>query len=168
MLGPRALLVLALSAGAHGAALAPRPHADLFRPRSARGAVCTVRACADGSEECADAGRWLQGNSGTLELGLLPFPLKEGLLPGETKQVLPPAHCILSAPVLSTCRGAQVHLYEARFLALFERATSRHHGCLGQLLIVPQASDSASCAGDAPLARIGPRLGPPAPLTLMP
>lgn len=48
-----------------------------------------------------------------LQLGLLPFPLEEALLPGETKQV---------------------HLYEARFIQLFADAAAQHDSCIGQLL----------------------------------
>ena len=48
-----------------------------------------------------------------LRLGLLPFPLDECLLPGETKQV---------------------HLFEARFIQLFADAASQHSSCIGQLL----------------------------------
>jgi len=57
-----------------------------------------------------------------LELGLLPFGIDEALLPGETKQV---------------------HLYEARFIQLFEHALERHDSCLGALLITPRGSVAA-------------------------
>ena len=42
----------------------------------------------------------------------MPFPLDDLLLPGEQKSL---------------------HLYEARFLALFEEAIKSHGGCIGQL-----------------------------------
>ena len=58
----------------------------------------------------------------TDELNLLPFGLEELLLPGETKQV---------------------HLYEARFLALFEEAEASHDSCVGQLLITPNGNVAA-------------------------
>jgi len=48
-----------------------------------------------------------------LQLGLLPFPVDEALLPGETKQV---------------------HLYEARFIQLFSDAAEKHGSCIGMLL----------------------------------
>ena len=50
---------------------------------------------------------------GPLQLGLLPFPLEEALLPGESKQV---------------------HLFEARFIQLFADAADTHCSCIGQLL----------------------------------
>ena len=56
------------------------------------------------------------------EMCLLPFGLEEALLPGETKQV---------------------HLYEARFLQLFEEAESKHASCVGQLLITPSGNVAA-------------------------
>ena len=52
---------------------------------------------------------------GTEPLPLLPFGIHELLLPGETKQL---------------------HLFEARFLTLFDRA-AQGHGCLSQLLLTP-------------------------------
>ena len=57
---------------------------------------------------------WLEGG-GTEPLPLLPFGIHELLLPGETKQL---------------------HLFEARFLTLFDRA-AQGHGCLSQLLLTP-------------------------------
>ena len=47
------------------------------------------------------------------ELCLLPFPMADGLLPGES---------------------LQIHLREAHQLGLFEVCARRHHGCVGQLL----------------------------------
>ncbi|EKX30877.1 hypothetical protein GUITHDRAFT_50701, partial [Guillardia theta CCMP2712] len=41
-------------------------------------------------------------------LGCMPFPIEDMILPGETKKL---------------------HLYEARFLALFEEALKLHGGC---------------------------------------
>lgn len=55
------------------------------------------------------------------EVGLLPFSLTEALLPGETKQV---------------------HLFEARFLSLFE-AAAKNHNMLGQLLVTPGGNVAA-------------------------
>ena len=57
---------------------------------------------------------WLEAG-GTEPLPLLPFGIHELLLPGETKQL---------------------HLFEARFLTLFDRA-AQGHGCLSQLLLTP-------------------------------
>lgn len=57
---------------------------------------------------------WVE--AGKDELNLLPFGLQELLLPGETKQV---------------------HLYEARFLALFEEAEKTDKGCVAMMLITP-------------------------------
>lgn len=51
-------------------------------------------------------------DSGEGQLGCMPFPLDDLLLPGEQKKM---------------------HLYEARFLALFEDAIKKHGGCIGQL-----------------------------------
>eukprot|EP00802_Teleaulax_amphioxeia_P024113 Tamp_24773.p1 GENE.Tamp_24773~~Tamp_24773.p1 ORF type:complete len:318 (+),score=75.98 Tamp_24773:124-954(+) len=51
-------------------------------------------------------------DSGEGLLGCMPFPLDDLLLPGEQKSL---------------------HLYEARFLALFEEAIKSHGGCIGQL-----------------------------------
>ena len=58
---------------------------------------------------------------GAWELGLLPFSLTEALLPGETKQV---------------------HLFEARFLSLFE-SSAKNHNMLGQLLVTPGGNVAA-------------------------
>ena len=57
--------------------------------------------------------------SSSYSLGLLPFPLEEGLLPGETKQV---------------------HLFEARFIQLFAEATEKHDGCVGAMLFSPNGN----------------------------
>lgn len=73
------------------------------------------------SAAALSARAWL-GGSARLELGLLPFPLEQALLPGETKQV---------------------HLYEARFIQLFEDCTLSHSDCLGALLITPGGGISA-------------------------
>lgn len=59
------------------------------------------------------------------DLNLLPFSLDDLLLPGETKQV---------------------HLYEARFLELFTQAEKSDHGCVGQLLILPNGGVVANTA----------------------
>ena len=64
------------------------------------------------------AAEWLAAGS-PLELGFLPFPLDQALLPGETRQV---------------------HLYEARFITLFSEAASKHHDCLGAVLFTPQGN----------------------------
>lgn len=64
------------------------------------------------------AAEWLASGS-PLELGFLPFPLDQALLPGETRQV---------------------HLYEARFITLFSEAASKHHDCLGAVLFTPQGN----------------------------
>jgi len=67
-------------------------------------------------------GAWLaRAPNQIMELGLLPFPIEEALLPGETKQV---------------------HLYEARFIQLFADAAAKHGSCIGMLLF---AGDGA-CA----------------------
>jgi len=55
--------------------------------------------------------------AGKLELGLLPFPVNEALLPGETKQV---------------------HLFEARFIQLFADAAAKQNHCCGQMLFTPR------------------------------
>ena len=57
--------------------------------------------------------------AGSWKLGLLPFPLAECLLPGESKQV---------------------HLYEARFIQLFADAASSHHDCLGAMYFTPSGN----------------------------
>jgi len=58
---------------------------------------------------------------GQWNLGLLPFPMEEALLPGETKQV---------------------HLFEARFLQLFTDA-AENHDCLGAMLFTPGGNIAA-------------------------
>ena len=66
------------------------------------------------------AANWLAASSATQrQLGLLPFPIEEALLPGETKQV---------------------HLYEARFIQLFADAASKHDSCIGMLLFTNQGA----------------------------
>eukprot|EP00320_Phaeocystis_rex_P006722 CAMPEP_0119093972 /NCGR_PEP_ID=MMETSP1178-20130426/164782_1 /TAXON_ID=33656 /ORGANISM="unid sp, Strain CCMP2000" /LENGTH=238 /DNA_ID=CAMNT_0007077671 /DNA_START=17 /DNA_END=729 /DNA_ORIENTATION=+ len=70
-----------------------------------------VSAAAD---EPATAGHW--------KLGLLPFPLADCLLPGESKQV---------------------HLYEARFIQLFANAANSHHDCLGAMYFTPSGNVAA-------------------------
>ena len=57
-----------------------------------------------------------------VELGLLPFPTSDTLLPGETKQV---------------------HLYEARFIQLFADSAARHNDCLGAMLFTPSGNVAA-------------------------
>lgn len=80
-----------------------------------------------------DANAWLRG---TLhEVPLLPFPLSDGLLPGE---------------------GLQIHLWERSQISLFE-AASQLHGCLGQLLERPGADterDGLPYAAVAPLLEL--------------
>ena len=66
------------------------------------------------ADEPATAGHW--------KLGLLPFPISDCLLPGETKQV---------------------HLYEARFIQLFADAASSHHDCLGAMYFTPSGNVAA-------------------------
>ena len=63
------------------------------------------------ADEPATAGHW--------KLGLLPFPISDCLLPGETKQV---------------------HLYEARFIQLFADSASSHHDCLGAMYYTPNGN----------------------------
>jgi hypothetical protein len=63
------------------------------------------------ADEPATAGHW--------KLGLLPFPISDCLLPGETKQV---------------------HLYEARFIQLFADSASSHHDCLGAMYYTPSGN----------------------------
>ncbi|CAM9865407.1 unnamed protein product [Ectocarpus sp. 12 AP-2014] len=59
---------------------------------------------------------WKQGQPGDLrEIGLLPFPVDDVMCPGETKAL---------------------HLYEARFLSLFENAIKNHGGCVGGAIFV--------------------------------
>ena len=65
----------------------------------------------DAADVPATAGHW--------KLGLLPFPISDCLLPGETKQV---------------------HLYEARFIQLFADAASSHHDCLGAMYFTPSGN----------------------------
>ena len=67
-----------------------------------------------------DAAAWRASNVN--ELNMLPFGLEEALLPGETKQV---------------------HLYEARFLQLFEEAEAKHNSCVSQLLVTPGGNVAA-------------------------
>jgi len=85
----------------------------LPKARRAPISVATAAEWQKGGEDAAS--RAAEGDGGPWQLGLLPFPLAEALLPGETKQV---------------------HLFEARFTRLFEDA-ARNHGCLGQLLLTP-------------------------------
>ena len=66
-------------------------------------------------EPLMDANAWLEKDA-PRKLGFLPFPLEEALLPGETKQV---------------------HLYEARFVQLFDDCKSNGN-CLGALYFTPQ------------------------------
>ena len=66
------------------------------------------------SDEPQTAGLW--------KLGLLPFPLSDCLLPGETKQV---------------------HLYEARFIQLFADSAAKNNDCLGALLFTPGGNVAA-------------------------
>ena len=84
-----------------------------------------------------DANAWLRG---TLhEVPLLPFPLSDGLLPGE---------------------GLQIHLWERSQISLFE-AASQLHGCLGQLLERPGPDterDGLPYAAVAPLLDQDPTL----------
>lgn len=64
-----------------------------------------------------DAFDW-QSNGGS-RLNLLPFGISDILFPGETKQV---------------------HLFEARFLKVFEEAEKNDNKCVGQLLVTPGGS----------------------------
>ncbi len=64
----------------------------------------------------------LLATSAALQLPLLPFPVADALLPGETKAL---------------------HLYEARFLQLLTDAKDKHHERLGQMLITPQGNVAA-------------------------
>ncbi|CAM9974023.1 unnamed protein product, partial [Phaeothamnion confervicola] len=57
----------------------------------------------------------MSGESLGRDLGCLPFPVGDTLLIGETRHL---------------------HLYEARFLALFERAMKTHHGCMAAVTVV--------------------------------
>ena len=66
------------------------------------------------ADQPSTAGHW--------KLGLLPFPISDCLLPGETKQV---------------------HLYEARFIQLFADAASSHHDCLGAMYFTPSGNVAA-------------------------
>ena len=66
------------------------------------------------SDEPQTAGLW--------KLGLLPFPVSDCLLPGETKQV---------------------HLYEARFIQLFADSAAKNYDCLGALLFTPGGNVAA-------------------------
>ncbi|CAM9892332.1 unnamed protein product, partial [Hapterophycus canaliculatus] len=59
---------------------------------------------------------WKEGQPGDLrEIGFLPFPVDDVMCPGETKAL---------------------HLYEARFLSLFENAIKHHGGCVGAAIFV--------------------------------
>eukprot|EP00960_Hanusia_phi_P025997 746002-Hanusia_phi.AAC.3 len=62
-------------------------------------------------------------------LGCMPFPIEDMILPGETKKL---------------------HLYEARFLALFEEALKLHGGCVGSLLFL----ETGELAQISPLLQI--------------
>ncbi|CAN0490022.1 unnamed protein product, partial [Laminaria digitata] len=55
------------------------------------------------------------GEGDVREIGFLPFPVEDVMCPGETKAL---------------------HLYEARFLALFENAIREHGGCVGGAIFV--------------------------------
>ncbi|CBN74361.1 conserved unknown protein [Ectocarpus siliculosus] len=64
---------------------------------------------------------WKQGQPGDLrEIGLLPFPVDDVMCPGETKAL---------------------HLYEARFLSLFENAIKNHGGCVGGAIFVDDVTN---------------------------
>jgi len=71
-----------------------------------------VRVPSRATASCMDAIAWQ--TSGGTELNMIPFSVKEALLPGDTKQV---------------------HLFEARFVRLFLDAIQRHNKSVGQLLI---------------------------------
>ena len=93
---------------------------------SSEGAANAVASDGDGSvrSERSDGSATAEQRSAALgawELGLLPFSLTEALLPGETKQV---------------------HLFEARFLSLFE-SSAKNHNMLGQLLVTPGGNVAA-------------------------
>ncbi|CAM9393335.1 unnamed protein product, partial [Scytosiphon promiscuus] len=61
---------------------------------------------------------WKEGQPGDLrEIGFLPFPVDDVMCPGETKAL---------------------HLYEARFLSLFENAIKHHGGCVGAAIFVDE------------------------------
>lgn len=98
-----------------------------------RSALLLAISSLPGAQSLA-AGKWLQAGragplvtaeadtpatAGSWKLGLLPFPLAECLLPGESKQV---------------------HLYEARFIQLFADAASSHHDCLGAMYFTPSGN----------------------------
>ena len=80
--------------------------------------------------QCGCASSWLQ--AGLREIGLLPqaFPIADGLLPGET---------------------LQIHLDSPSPLALLERATQHHHGCVAQLL---EREEGNSALAFAPLLEL--------------
>jgi len=80
-----------------------------------------------------DANAWRR--QARCEVCLLPFPLCDGLLPGET---------------------LQVHLWEPSQRALFETASGQLHGCIGMLLERPPsgAGGSPSYAAVAPLLEL--------------
>jgi len=80
--------------------------------------------------QCGCAASWLQ--AGLREIGLLPqaFPIADGLLPGET---------------------LQIHLDSPSPLALLERATQHHHGCVAQLL---EREEGNSALAFAPLLEL--------------
>ena len=80
-----------------------------------------------------DANIWLR--SSCRELCLLPFPMADGLLPGES---------------------LQIHICEASKLNLLDVSMQRHHGCVAQLLERPSASSSevASYCSVSPLLEV--------------
>ena len=69
------------------------------------------------------ADRWFRKPASAHEIGLLPFPMKDALLPGET---------------------LQIHLSTDASMALLEKASTRDHGVLGQL--VEQDEGKTVCA----------------------
>lgn len=78
-------------------------------PQQMRGTMALLTSTA----AALSAGSWATASrTAQLKLGLLPFPISEALLPGESKQV---------------------HLYEARFIQLFVHARESH-SCCGQML----------------------------------
>jgi hypothetical protein len=104
-------LVLSVLPEADGFTASLRP----LMPRTGRRGLSSVRNRPLGVSMGVE--QWRENklaNADSNLLGCLPFPLDDILLPGETKQL---------------------HLYEARFLKLFEEAMRNHGSCIGNIIL---------------------------------
>ncbi|CAM9490894.1 unnamed protein product, partial [Discosporangium mesarthrocarpum] len=103
-----------------GRAVQSRVAEGEYKGTSARVKVSRRHRCPPGLN--MGVGEWQASGKGgeTKELCFLPFVVEDVMCPGETKEL---------------------HLFEARFLALFERAMKEHGGCIGGAIIIPGDND---------------------------